>query len=96
MKLSDIRAAIAGTPGVAGVHDLHVWSLTSDDVSASVHAMLTAGHDADTVRLAVAAILRQRFEIEHATVQVETEPCGDGRRRVTGVTKARSPRASPR
>lgn len=77
MKLADVRAAIAGTPGVAGVHDLHVWSLTSDDVSASVHATLARGHDAETVRLAVAAILRQRFEIEHATIQVETEPCGD-------------------
>jgi len=77
LRLKDVRSAIANTPGVAGVHDLHVWSMTSDDVSASVHAELVEGADAETVRLAVAAALLERFDIEHITIQVEEEPCDD-------------------
>lgn len=71
LELADIRAAIAGSPGVAGVHDLHVWSLSSDDVSLSVHVALTAGSDSDTVRRGVAKVLAERFAIEHATIQTE-------------------------
>lgn len=71
LELADIRAAIAGSPGVAGVHDLHVWSLSSDDVSLSVHVALTASSDSDTVRRGVAKVLAERFAIEHATIQTE-------------------------
>ena len=77
LRLKDVRSAIADTPGVAGVHDLHVWSMTSDDVSASAHAELAEGADAETVRLAVAAVLLERFEIEHVTIQMEEERCDD-------------------
>ena len=77
LTLSEIRAAIAAAPGVSGVHDLHVWSLTSDDASLSVHVELAAGADAETARTFIAATLRERFEIEHATIQTEKEPCDD-------------------
>ena len=79
LTLSDIRSSIAETPGVAGVHDLHVWSLSSDDASLSVHVELSAGADAEEVRTLVAATLRQRFEIHHSTIQTEEEPCEDGK-----------------
>lgn len=71
LELADIRTAIAGSPGVAGVHDLHVWSLSSDDVSLSVHVTLAAGSDGDTVRRGVAKMLAERFAIDHATIQTE-------------------------
>lgn len=77
MQLGDIRAAVASTPGVAGVHDLHVWSVTSDDVSASLHVELADGAEAEAVRLAVAAQLLEHFDIEHVTIQVEAEGCVD-------------------
>ena len=75
LTLPEIRAAIASTPGVAGVHDLHIWSLTSDDASASVHVELAPQMDGDTVRVAVARTLRDKFKIAHATVQTEREAC---------------------
>ena len=78
LRLGDVRSAIANTPGVAGVHDLHVWSLTSDDISASAHAELADGADAEMVRLAVAATLLERFDIEHVTIQAEKEACEGG------------------
>src|SRR3546814_13202796 len=37
LSLREVRAAIGAAPGVSGVHDLHVWSLTSDDASLPVH-----------------------------------------------------------
>lgn len=78
MSLGAIRTAISATPGVASIHDLHVWSMTSDDVSASAHVELQPGADGETVRVAVVALLHEQFEIEHATIQVEEEACADG------------------
>lgn len=78
LRLTDVRAAIARTPGVASTHDLHVWSMTSDDISASAHVELDHGADAEIVRVAVAAMLNERFGIEHATIQVEKKACEEG------------------
>lgn len=77
LKLSDIREAIAAAPGVAGVHDLHVWSLSSDDASLSVHVHLAPNAESEAVRVLVAAMLKERFGIVHATVQTERDPCPD-------------------
>ena len=77
IDLADLRAAIAATPGVAGVHDLHVWSLTSSDHSLSTHVELAEGADFEAVRTAVAAKLQKDYCIEHATIQVEREACED-------------------
>ena len=77
IDLAELRAAIAATPGVAGVHDLHVWALTSDDHSLSTHVELTEGADFELVRSTVATMLHDRYQIEHATIQVEREACED-------------------
>ncbi|MET4898329.1 cation diffusion facilitator family transporter [Sphingomonadaceae bacterium jetA1] len=80
LRLNDVRAAIAAVPGVAGLHDLHVWSMANDDVSCTVHVTLDAGAEADAARRGVTAMLAARFGIGHVTVQTEAagEPCGDG------------------
>ena len=79
MVLADVRAEIAGAPGVAGVHDLHLWSLTTEDVSLSVHVELVDAAEAETVRLSVAEALEARFGILHATIQTEREACEDAK-----------------
>jgi cobalt-zinc-cadmium efflux system protein len=71
LELADIRDAIAGSAGVASVHDLHVWSVSSDDVSLSVHVTLAPGSDSDVVRRRVARLLAERFAIKHVTIQTE-------------------------
>jgi len=80
LRLTEVRAAIGAVPGVDGLHDLHVWSMSNDDVSCTVHVMLAAGADADTVRQGVTRTLDERFSIDHVTVQTESrdEPCGEG------------------
>lgn len=79
IKLPELRASIAGLPGVAGVHDLHVWSLTTEDISCTAHVTLAEGVDPDAVRKSVAATLDSRFGIEHCTIQTEdaAEACED-------------------
>ena len=78
LDLAEVRADIAAVSGVAEVHDLHLWSLSSDDTNASVHVVLAPGAAADTVRKSVTAMLDVRFSIKHATVQTELDPCADG------------------
>jgi len=79
IRLSDLRERIAATPGVAGVHDLHVWSMTAADVNCTAHVMLQAEADPDAVRSAVAAMLDERYGIAHCTIQTEAtgEDCGN-------------------
>lgn len=73
MLLTDIRQRVRETPGVAGVHDLHVWVSGADQPSASLHLELAAAGDAETVRNAVAARLRDEFKLEHVTIQTECD-----------------------
>lgn len=79
IKLPELRAAIAGVPGVAGVHDLHVWSMTNDEINCTAHITLGDRAEPDTVRRAVATTLDSRFGIEHSTIQTESagEVCED-------------------
>lgn len=73
MKLSDVGATMAEVPGVHEVHDLHVWSLCSGEVSLSAHVTL----DSDTpgggglVLVELQRRLREHFGIEHTTIQIE-------------------------
>lgn len=75
VKLREVRAAIATVPGVEGLHDLHIWSMSNDDVSCTVHVELSSTADASAVRRLVDALLNDRFGIEHSTIQ--TEPSGN-------------------
>ncbi|MDG4798806.1 cation diffusion facilitator family transporter [Micromonospora sp. WMMD1082] len=71
VDVAEVRAGLRGVDGVADVHDLHVWTLTSGMDVASAHLTLDA--DADLARVLAAArqVLHDRFQIEHATLQVE-------------------------
>lgn len=71
LKLSEVRTAIAGVRGVADLHDLHVWSMSNDEVNCTVHVVLDRGADVDGTRAAVQALLRDRYEIGHSTIQTE-------------------------
>lgn len=75
--LNAIRAAMGEVAGVTGVHDLHLWSVAGDDASLTAHVAVADGRDAEATRRAVTEMLEARFDIHHATIQTETEPCGD-------------------
>lgn len=75
VNIAAVRKGVEGVPGVASVHDLHVWSLTSGVNAMSVHAVLAAGTTHDEVLTAVRRHVTANFKISHVTVQVESEGC---------------------
>ncbi|WP_174275077.1 cation diffusion facilitator family transporter [Sphingomonas bacterium] len=75
MSLAEIRGAIAAVSGVRDVHDLHIWSMSTNEVNGTAHVAVEADADSDSVRRAVAHLLQERFAIGHATIQTEREPC---------------------
>ena len=75
VNLASLRESIAGVRGVASVHDLHVWSLTSGINAMSVHTVLADHALHDEVLAAVQKRVMHDFKIAHATVQVECQGC---------------------
>ena len=71
LDLEEIKRELARIPGVAEVHDLHVWTITSGMESASGHIVVSAGGDYPNVLDAVLRLLRDQYGIEHATIQCE-------------------------
>ena len=67
--------------GVAGVHDVHIWTLTSEMETASAHLEVAPGVDGGTVLAQARTVLRDNYGITHATVQVEGggNDCGECR-----------------
>jgi cobalt-zinc-cadmium efflux system protein len=80
VDLADLRRAITAVPGVGEVHDLHVWSLSSEFRALSAHLVLT-GHptleQAQDVGGLVRAEVAGPFEIAHTTFELECERCVD-------------------
>jgi cobalt-zinc-cadmium efflux system protein len=66
-----IGQQLAAQSGVAEVHDLHIWEVTSGFAAISAHIVVDAGHDCHEVRRALSIMLRDRFALAHSTLQVE-------------------------
>ncbi len=75
VNLAALRESIKEVTGVADVHDLHVWSLTSGVNAMSVHTVLADHALHDEVLTAVHKRVASEFKIHHATVQVECHGC---------------------
>jgi cobalt-zinc-cadmium efflux system protein len=73
IALDDVRKAIGGIPNVEGVHDLHVWTVTSGMVALSAHAVVRDGNQHQGV-LEEAVDRLRRMGINHVTLQLE---CAD-------------------
>ena len=68
---ADVGRAIAEHPGVVEAHDLHVWTVTSGFPALSAHVLVSPGADCHRLRLELERMLRDRFGIDHTTLQVE-------------------------
>jgi cobalt-zinc-cadmium efflux system protein len=73
IDLGSMREDLAGVPGVVDVHDLHVWTLTSDMEVATAHLMVRVGTDAHAVLDQARHVLASRHGVAHATLQVEPD-----------------------
>lgn len=72
VDLSTVTSALTGIHGVADVHDLHVWTLTSDMDVLTAHLGIVDGADAQRVLQPARVVLAEQFHLDHATLQVET------------------------
>jgi cobalt-zinc-cadmium efflux system protein len=68
-----IGRALAAAPDVVEVHDLHVWEVTSGFPALSAHVRVTRDADCHEARRRLEGLLRERFDIEHTTLQMEHE-----------------------
>jgi cobalt-zinc-cadmium efflux system protein len=66
-----IGQALAGQAGVVEVHDLHVWEITSGFPALSAHVLVAAECDCHAARRDMEVILRERFGLDHTTLQVD-------------------------
>jgi cobalt-zinc-cadmium efflux system protein len=64
---------LLGLRGVAGVHDLHVWTLTSGYPALSAHVVCSHGEQREMLLARVNRMLREEFAITHTTIQLERE-----------------------
>jgi cobalt-zinc-cadmium efflux system protein len=73
VDVSAVQYDLASIAGVVDVHDVHVWTLTSDMEVASAHVMVRVGADAHRVLDEARVLLRDRHGLDHATLQVEPD-----------------------
>jgi cobalt-zinc-cadmium efflux system protein len=66
-----IGRALVEAPGVVEVHDLHVWEVSSGFPALSAHVLVAAGRDCHAARREMEAMLRERFGLDHTTLQVD-------------------------
>lgn len=71
VRLEEIESALGGIEGVQGIHDLHVWTLSSGTVALSVHLVSAAGRDSNALLHEAVHLLGEDFSIRHTTIQVE-------------------------
>ncbi len=74
-----VSAALLELPGVARLHDLHIWPMSTTEPVLTAHLLIPAGHPGDGFLAQAQAMLHERFGIGHATLQIETqEDCAGG------------------
>ena len=66
-----VRAHLAAVPGVAAIHDLHIWGMSTTETALTCHLVMPSGHPGDAALGRIAHELEERFGIHHATIQIE-------------------------
>jgi cobalt-zinc-cadmium efflux system protein len=73
---AEVRRYLKGLAEVAEVHDLHIWAMSTTETALTCHLVTPAGHPGDEFLRRVALELQHKFEIGHATVQIELSDGG--------------------
>jgi cobalt-zinc-cadmium efflux system protein len=71
-----VRTALMARPGVAALHDLHIWPMSTTEIALTAHLKMVRGHPGDAFLQSAAAELERRFGIAHPTLQIEVDPQG--------------------
>jgi cobalt-zinc-cadmium efflux system protein len=80
ISIKEVKKAMESIPAVKDVHDLHVWSISSNLHSMSCHVLVDdcSVSQAESMRQQIEDMLREKFGIGHTTVQTECTPCNNG------------------
>jgi cobalt-zinc-cadmium efflux system protein len=70
---AEVRRYLSAMPGVSGLHDLHIWAMSTSETALTVHLTMPDGHPGDAFLMQTAAALHERFSIGHVTLQIEVE-----------------------
>ncbi len=73
LDVEAIGRTLAGAGNVREVHDLHVWEVSSGFPALSAHVLVPEGVDCHEVRRGLESVIKEQFQIEHTTLQVEHE-----------------------
>lgn len=71
LSITDIEKCLTSLEGVINIHDLHVWTITSDFPALSCHLVVEEHIDRDELLKEAAKLLDEKFSIEHSTIQME-------------------------
>jgi len=71
IDVEELGQAMAATPGVVQVHDLHVWTITSGFPALAAHVLVGPDDDCHEKRRELERLLHERFGLEHTTIQVD-------------------------
>ncbi len=75
IDLAEVLATLRQIPGVASVHDLHVWAMSTAEQALTAHLVSNGERAVSDILQQAQQSLRERFGIEHVTLQIETEAC---------------------
>jgi cobalt-zinc-cadmium efflux system protein len=84
-----IVAALAAIPGVADVHDLHVWATSTAENSLTVHLVVPDPAAREAALAAATTVARDHFGIAHTTIQIEADGHGCAERACAKLSGAR-------
>jgi len=71
--IAAIKVFLLERPGVSGIHDLHVWPISTTETALTCHLVMPAG-TGDAFLMETAELLKASFRIGHSTLQIETHP----------------------
>jgi cobalt-zinc-cadmium efflux system protein len=71
LDIDGMNRALAGIPGVVDVHDLHVWTITSEFVSLSAHLKVLKNQDARDILRQAHDVISAKYQVHHTTFQLE-------------------------
>lgn len=80
----EVKHYLENLPGITAVHDLHIWGLSTREIALTAHLVMPQGMLSDADYQKINTLLREKFKIQHATIQVESgsieHPCEQSER----------------
>ena len=72
----EVSEYLKGTPGVGGIHDLHIWAMSTTETALTCHLVMPKGHPGDEFIAKLCHQLHDKFQIAHPTLQIELGDAG--------------------